>query len=70
MSKVYTDKPATIEKSKANMTRVIAFEMFERVIENWNYRMNHVDRSDGQYLKHMILKRKYHVLVIILSIAR
>ena len=38
-SKVYADKPATIQALEANITRVInaiPVEMLERVIENWS----------------------------------
>jgi len=59
-SKVYMDKPATIEALEANITRVIdqiPLEMLERVIENWNFRMDHVNRSYGQHLKEIIFKK-------------
>ena len=59
-SKVYMDKPATIEELEANITRVIgqiSLEMLERVIENWNFRKDHVSRSHGQHLKEIIFKK-------------
>jgi len=61
-SKVYMDKPAMIEALEANITRVIGqipLEMLERVIENWNFRMDHVimNRSYGQHLKEIIFKK-------------
>jgi len=54
------DKPATIEALEANITRVIGqipLEMLERVIENWNFRMDHVNRSYGQHLKEIMFKK-------------
>jgi len=59
-SKVYVGKPATIEELEANITRVInqiPLEMLERVIQNWNFRMDHVSHSYGQYLKKIIFKK-------------
>lgn len=59
-SKVYMDKPATIEALEANITRVIGqipLEILIRVIENWNYRMDVVNRSRGQHLKEIIFKK-------------
>ena len=59
-SKVYADKPATIEALEANITRVIhdiPVEMLERVIENWTFRMDHLKRSCGQHLNEVIFKK-------------
>jgi len=56
-SKVYMDKPATIEALEANITRVIgqiSLEMLERVIENWNFRMDHVNRNCGRFEKNYL----------------
>ena len=47
-SKVFVDKPATIQDLEANITRVIRqipVAMLESVIENWTFRMDHVRRS-------------------------
>lgn len=59
-SKVYVDKPASIEVLEANITRVIGeipLEMLQRVIANWTYRMDHLKRSCGQHLKGIIFKK-------------
>ncbi|KAK9886045.1 hypothetical protein WA026_014830 [Henosepilachna vigintioctopunctata] len=59
-SKVYIDKPATIKALEANITRVIGqipLEILIRVIEDWNYRMDVVNRSRGQHLKEIIFKK-------------
>lgn len=59
-SKVFVDKPASIEALEANITRVIREippVMFERVIENWNLRMDELRRSCGQHLKVIIFKK-------------
>ena len=59
-SKVYADKPATIQALEANITRVInaiPVEMLERVIENWSLRMDHLKRSCGQHLNDIIFKK-------------
>ncbi|XP_055308848.1 uncharacterized protein LOC129572772 [Sitodiplosis mosellana] len=59
-SKVYANKPATIDALEANITREIAaiqVPMLERVIENWNFRMDHLKRSYGQHLKGIIFKK-------------
>jgi len=58
-SKVYMNKPATIEELKANITRVIRqipLKMLERVIENWKLRMDHIRCSHDQHLKEIIFK--------------
>jgi len=54
------NKPATIEALEANITRVIgqiSLKMLERIIENWNFRMDHVNRSCSQHLKEIIFKK-------------
>ena len=59
-SKVYTDKPASIQALEQNITRVIhhlPVEMLERVIENWTQRMDHLRRSRCQHLKEIIFKK-------------
>lgn len=59
-SRVYMNKPNTIEELEANITRVIReipVEMLERVIENWNLRLDHLNRSQGQHLKEIIFKK-------------
>lgn len=59
-SKVYVDKPSTIADLESNITRVIRqipCEMLGRVIQNWNLRMDHVNRSIGQHLKEIIFKK-------------
>jgi len=59
-SKVYMDKPVTIEELEANIIRVISqipLEMLERVIQNWTFRLDHVRRSFGQHLKEIIFKK-------------
>lgn len=58
-SKVYSNKPGTIEALEANITRVISeipIEMLERVIQNWNFRMDHLNRTYGQHLNEIIFK--------------
>ncbi|VVC25086.1 Hypothetical protein CINCED_3A018090 [Cinara cedri] len=47
-SKVYITKPTMIDELEANIKHVIGkilVEMLEWVIENWNFRMDHVRRS-------------------------
>ena len=59
-SKVFVDKPATIQDLEANITRVIRqipVAMLESVIENWTFRMDHVRRSRGQHLNEIIFKK-------------
>lgn len=52
-------KPTTIEKLEANIIRVInqiPVKMLERVMENWNFRMDGLSCSCGQYLKDIKFK--------------
>lgn len=59
-SKVFVDKPATIEALEANIERVIReipVAMLERVIENWRERMDHLKASCGQHMKGIIFKK-------------
>ena len=51
-SLVYFDKLKSIDALEANITRVInriPADMFETVLENWTYRMDHVRASCGQF---------------------
>lgn len=59
-SKVYIAKPSTIDELKANITNIISqipIEMLGRVIENWKFRIGHINRSYGQHLKDVIFKK-------------
>ena len=59
-SKVYADKPATIQVLEANITRVInaiSVEMLEEVNQNWTLRMDSLRRSCGQKLKEIIFEK-------------
>ena len=58
-SKVYTDKPQSIDALEANITRVIngiPADMLERVLQNWTRRMDQVRVSYGQHLKEILFK--------------
>ena len=52
---LYMDQPATIEEHYSNNCQ-IPLELLERVIENWNFRMDHVTPSYCQHLKAIIFK--------------
>lgn len=59
-SKVYIAKPTTIVELEANITHIIGqipVEMLGRVIENWKFRIDHINRSYGQHLKDIIFKK-------------
>lgn len=59
-SKVYANKPTTIEALEENIRREIGqipVLMLERVIENWTLRMDELRRSRGQHLKEIIFKK-------------
>lgn len=52
-------KTVIIEEFEVSITRVIEhipLEMLELVIENWKFRIDHVSRIYGQYLKGIIFK--------------
>lgn len=58
-SKVFADKPTTIEQLETNITREIRqipVIILEKVIENWTQRMTHLKNSYGQHLKEIIFK--------------
>ena len=58
-SVVYVDKPQSINALEANIARVIngiPADMFERVLENWTHRMNHMRDGCGQHLNEIIFK--------------
>ncbi|KAL4152933.1 hypothetical protein QTP88_000766 [Uroleucon formosanum] len=49
-SKVYLAKPTTIVELEANITHIIGqipVEMLGRVIENWKFRMDHINRREN-----------------------
>lgn len=72
-SKVYTAKPATIDDLEANIEHVIdqiPVEMLGRVIENCDFRMNHVGRSYGQHLKDIIFKKKKWSIIVFCTIVK
>ena len=58
-SLVYVNKPQSIDALEANITQVIKgipADMFERVLENWIQRMDHVRASWGQNLNEIVFK--------------
>ena len=58
-SRVYTDKPALIDALEDNIDafiREIPAEMLERVSQNWNKRLDHLQRSRGQHLHEISFK--------------
>lgn len=59
-SKVYEDKPETIDALEQNIIRVIAnipAVMLEKVVENWTLRVRQLRRSRGQHLHDIIFKQ-------------
>lgn len=58
-SKVYADKPATIDALEANIERVIRDirpEMLEKVAHNWTSRIRFVKNSRGGHMSQIIFK--------------
>jgi len=59
-SKVYADKPQTLDALEVNIRRVIANirpEMLEKVIENWISRLRFVRASRGAHMPQIIFKQ-------------
>ncbi|GFX18678.1 putative DD41D transposase [Trichonephila clavipes] len=58
-SKVYADKPQTLDHLEDNIRRVIAdirLQMLEKVIENWTSRLDYIRGHRSSHMQEIIFK--------------